>query len=134
MNAHTMFPSKYLKAADLDGHEPIVTISEVSVESMGASEDQKENKPVIYFEGKEKGVVCNVTNWNTLIGLFGDETNLWIGKKIKLVTAEVAFKGKMTLSIRISSVKVPQGEASKLKKVLTQNQTEEATDGDAIPF
>lgn len=132
MNANEMFPSKYLKASDLGEHTPIVTIESVSVESLG-SEEEKENKPVIYFEGKEKGLVCNKTNWNTVMGLFGDETEDWIGKKIKLVTAEVAFKGKMTLSIRISSIKVPQTAKGGSKPVETQRAEDEA-DTDSVPF
>ena len=129
MNANEMFPSKYLKASDLGEHTPIVTIASVSVESLG-SEEEKENKPVIYFEGKEKGLVCNKTNWNTVMGLFGDETEDWIGKKIKLVTAEVAFKGKMTLSIRISSIKVSQDYSKAAKPA----KSEEPVDDEQIPF
>jgi len=135
MRASDMFPSKYLKASDLGESTPVVTISKVVVESLGA-EDEKEDKMVVYFQGKDKGLVCNKTNCNTISGLFGEETDDWIGKKIKILTAEVAFKGKMTLSIRVSSIKVAQGNsAAKASKI--ENQTEDATDGvetENIPF
>lgn len=119
-----MFPSKYLKASDLEDKTPIVTISRVVVESMGL-EDEREDKVVIYFEGKEKGLVCNKTNCNTISGLFGEETEEWLGKKVKLVTAEVPFKGKMTLAVRVSSIKVAQGKAS-AKPAASEEPTEEA--------
>lgn len=132
MKASDMFPSRYLKASDLGEATPIVTIASVGVESLG-SEEEKENKPVLYFEGKDKGLVCNKTNWSTLTDLFGEETDDWKGKKIKLMTAEVAYKGKMTLCIRISLTRVPQA-TSKVNKI--QNQTEPANDesSEEIPF
>lgn len=133
MNVNKMFPSKYLKASDLGDATPIVTIRNIKIESLGADEHEKEDKVVIYFEGKEKGLVCNKTNCNTISGLFGDESDDWIGKKVKLVTCEVSFGGKMTLAIRVSSIKVAQG-SSKASKI--ENQTEDASDGvdQQIPF
>lgn len=132
MNANEMFPSKYLKASDLGDHTPVVKISRVGVETLG-SDEEKENKPVIYFDGKDKGLVCNKTNWNTLIDLFGEETDDWIGSKIKLMTAEVAFKGKMSLAIRISSIKVAQSDKNNSKPVETRRAEDEA-DTDQVPF
>lgn len=128
MNANEMYPSKYLKSSDIGEHTPIVTISNVVVEKLG-TEDEVENKPVIYFDAKDKGLVCNKTNWSTLIGLFGEETDQWINKRIKIMTAEVAFKGKMTLAIRISSIKVPQIISAKSEK----GKVEEVN-ADEIPF
>jgi len=107
-----MYPSKYLKASDLGTNQPIVRILAVKVESLGQGEEQ-EQKPVIYFEGKEKALVTNKTNWNTLIDLFGGETDDWIGKRIKILATEVAFKGKMGMAIRISPMKLDTAAASK---------------------
>lgn len=133
MNASEMFPSKYLKASDLQGRTPVLSIREITIESLG-SEEEKENKPVIYFEGKEKGLVCNKTNWNTLIDLFGEETDEWIGSKIKLIVSEVAFKGKMSPALRISSIKVPQAEkVAKAKAAKPEAEVAEEED-DNIPF
>lgn len=137
MKASDMFPSKYLKASDLGEESPIVTISNVAVEELGA--DEKETKPVVYFNDQDKGLVCNKTNWSTLINLFGDDTDIWTGKKIKLMVAEVAFQGKMTLCIRISSIKVAQGGAkvapAAKKAVKIENQTEAAVgEGEDIAF
>jgi hypothetical protein len=101
MNANEMFPSKYIKASDLGEHKPTVIIQDVQIEELGSGED-KDRKPVIYFEGKEKGLVCNKTNWNTLIDLYGPDTDNWLKKPIKIYATEVAFQGKMTLAVRIS--------------------------------
>ena len=58
VNIHNVFPSKYLKAGDLDGHAVAVTISHIAMEEVG----QGDVKPVLFFAGKEKGLVLNKTN------------------------------------------------------------------------
>jgi hypothetical protein len=45
--------------------------------------------------------VLNKTNNSTIIGLYGSETDDWIGKKIALFSQEVDFQGKQTMAIRI---------------------------------
>lgn len=98
-----LYPSKYLKAADIEGHEPVVTIESVSVEELGQGEE-KDTKPVLYFAGKDKGLCLNLTNANTIALLFNsDNTDDWMGKKIKLFVDIVAFKGKATKAIRVKN-------------------------------
>ena len=53
------FPSKYLKSADLAGKRIPVVIREVVFEEVAQNEA---DKPVLYFEGKERGMVLNKTN------------------------------------------------------------------------
>ena len=68
MNINGAFPSNFIKAADLQGSEPIVTIKSVEFEPVG---QEKEMKPVVYFVNKEKGMVLNKTNANTIATLTG---------------------------------------------------------------
>lgn len=112
MKASEMYPSKFLKATDLGGKSHIVKILTVKIESLGQGEEE-EQKPVVYFERRDKGLVCNKTNWNTIIELYGDETESWIGKSIKILPMEVAFKGRMTMAIRVSpqAISVAAGTA-----------------------
>lgn len=100
MDANTVFPSRHLSATDVGDRRVTVTIENIEIETLGQGEDQ-EKKPVIYFEGKEKGLVCNKTNWKTLISLFGPETNNWNGMSFTLCTAPVDFRGKTTMALRI---------------------------------
>lgn len=96
-----LFPSSYLKAADIEGHSPIVTIASIQVEELGQDE-AKEKKPVLYFEGKERGLVLNHTNANTIALITGsEETDQWVGKRIKLFVEIVPFKGKAVKAIRV---------------------------------
>lgn len=116
MKASDAFPSPFLKADDLQGKNVTVTIAGVEMQEIGQGA-QKSVKPVISFVGKEKGLVCNKTNWNTIIKLWGDETDEWEGKKIILCPREVEYQGEMVLSIRVSIQKPMGGKVVEPDKV-----------------
>ena len=99
VNYTTAFPSKFLKAADLDSEEPVFTIKSFRTELVAEGEP---SKPVLYFEEVAKGLVLNKTNGRIIERIVGSpETDEWIGKKIQLYTAMVEFKGDMVEAIRI---------------------------------
>ena len=99
MKSTDIFPSKYLRAADLDGREPVVTIDRATLETLG-----DERKVVVYFKGKDKGLVLNKTNFNAIEEISGeDDTDNWAGTKVKLFTAKVEFQGKRVPAVRIDS-------------------------------
>jgi hypothetical protein len=123
-NIDAAFPSKYLKAADLNGREVVVTIDHVNIEPVGRD---KEIKPVLYFQGKEKGLILNKTNSSKIKQILGSaETDDWAGCKIKLYATEVEFNGDTVDTIRVKAG-APQA-APKPAPVV-----EELTD-DSIPF
>ena len=97
MNITGAFPSSYLKAADLQGRRATVTIDRVAMEDIG-----DDHKPVLYFQGKEKGVVLNKTNANMITEITGsDETEDWRGHAVMLYVAKVDFQGRRVDAIRI---------------------------------
>lgn len=96
MNINEAFPSNYIKAADLQGGSPTVTISHVTSEEIG-----DDCKLVLYFQGKEKGMVLNKTNANNIGSLYGAETDDWHGKKVTLAVAWVDFQGRSVEAIRV---------------------------------
>ncbi len=62
MNINEAFPSKYLKASDLDGKNVTVTIKSAELEEIGFD---KEQKLVLSFVGTDKSMVLNKTNATT---------------------------------------------------------------------
>lgn len=96
MLLNDVFPSKYVKAADLKGREVTVVIASVDIEKIG-----DDRKLVVYFQGKEKGLVTNKTNANRISLLYGEDTDGWIGKEIMLGTDFVDFQGKSVEAIRV---------------------------------
>jgi hypothetical protein len=112
MNINEVFPSKFLKAADLGGATPTVTIDQVKMEDIG-----DDRRAVVYFVGKDKGVVLNKTNATNISEAYGPDTDGWTGKKVTLFTAWVDFQGKSMEAIRIrrpdmAPAAQPSGETS----------------------
>jgi hypothetical protein len=89
------FPSDYLKASDLQGQRVLLKMSRIEMRDMG-----DEVKPVLYFEGKEKGLVLNKTNANTIATAYGDETDDWVGAEIVLFETTVEYQGQRRPGIR----------------------------------
>lgn len=105
MNINTAFPSKYLKAADLNGSATTVTIERVELEDVGQGA-QKARKPVVYFVGKQKAMVLNKTNATMIAKIAGsDDTDHWTGTVIRLIAAEVEFQGELTQALRVREAK-----------------------------
>jgi hypothetical protein len=96
MKTNQVFPSKYLKGADLFGGILPVTIKLVALENMKDQDGNEQQKPVAYFEGGVKPLVLNMTNWNFLRDHYGDESDLWNGKQAALITVKVTAFGKTT--------------------------------------
>ncbi|HPA81148.1 MAG TPA: hypothetical protein PLS95_10080 [Thermoanaerobaculales bacterium] len=106
MNINDAFPSQYLKADDLGTSKPVVTISHVEMEEVGEGK-----KPVLYFQGKARGMVLNKTNKERLVEFMGStETDDWAGKRVRLVVEKVDYAGKRVPAIRIHEVEQPKTE------------------------
>jgi len=99
MDMNNVFPSKYLKASDLQGHKIKLVISSITMEKLGDDE-----KPCMFFEGKDKGVILNKTKAGILSSSFSPESDGWIGKEIFLYPTKVNFQGQMVDSIGIEIV------------------------------
>ena len=101
--------SKWLRAQDLtdqDMDAAIVTITEVFEETFGARDGKPaEDKLCLRFKEFEKPLGMNVTNTKSVIGLYGDDTDAWEGKKIKLrvSTANMPGTGETVDCIRIAA-------------------------------
>ena len=109
MNIDSAFPSNYLKASDLGTNAPVVTIDRVEIEPIGRN---KEMKPVLYFAGKEKGVVLNKTNSNMIASLLGSrDTDDWHGCSIRLYATTTEFGGETVECIRIKAAVQRQAPA-----------------------
>lgn len=96
MNVNEVFPSNYLKAADLQNREVPVVIDRVEMEQLG-----NDQKAILYFTGKQKGVVLNKTNAMNIAGAYGDDTDDWSGKPVVLFSVWTDFQGKSVQAIRI---------------------------------
>jgi hypothetical protein len=106
MRISETFRSKFLKSSDLQGRQVEAEIESVVEEEVG---NPVEIKPVVYFRGKQRGLVLNATNGFVLQGAFGDDTSDWTGKPVVIFVEPVMFQGKKVdgLRLRPAALAVP---------------------------
>lgn len=118
MKFDEMFPSKYLKAADAES-QPVVTMKSCTWETLNNRDEEPEEKPVLYFEEFEKGLVLNRTNAKTIQNMYGDDTEDWVGKRIQLTAMDVDAFGQVKRALRVSPKKPPIDKATLIKHYQT---------------
>jgi hypothetical protein len=97
-----MYPSPWLKTGDVSGVGQNFTMKGVNMEEFkDPTTQEKEVKPVLYFVETDKGLVLNKTNARAVVKMFGDDTDAWAGKRVKLHLEEVESFGKTVDGIRI---------------------------------
>jgi hypothetical protein len=101
---HEVFPSRFLKAADLAGKPLVVEIERAPQEELGSGADTDE-KTVLYFRGGTKPLPLNMTNWDGVAAIAGDDTVNWPGHRIELYPTTTTLRGSTVDCIRI---RVPQ--------------------------
>ena len=123
--------SSHLKAEELGpGKRVTVTIDDVRMEKVG-----DEQKPVLYFVGKDKGLSLNKTNTNAIIDILGsDDSDDWAGKKIVLYTTKVDYQGKRVLAIRVDEAPKPAKAATAVAATVERSEDDSPVEADEIPF
>lgn len=79
MKTSMMIQSKFLKKEDFPQPE-VLTIKDVSLEEVGKGD----TRWVLFFKEKAKGIVLNVTKIKQLEAAYGDDSDMWNGKKVKV--------------------------------------------------
>src|SRR6516162_1695841 len=96
-----IFPSKYLKCADLKGKPSKEDIEASPVETLKGTDGKEERKTVLYFKGKTKTLPLNMTNWDSVAAICGADTDDWPGGRIELYADKTPMGGKTVDCIRI---------------------------------
>lgn len=93
------YPSKYISAHDLQGRDHTVKITHVAAEEVGGKQ-----KYICFFAGKQKGLVLNKTNWNSIVRISGcNNSDDWTGTDVCLFEAYVDFQGDSVPAVRIKA-------------------------------
>ncbi len=119
MKISQAFPSKYLSAADLQGQIVPVSISHITKEDIGG-----DDKLVLYFAGKEKGLVLNKTNAVFISQLYGDDTTYWQGNVLELYDIHTEYQGKPVQGLR---VRAPQQQMQQQQQQQPPQQNAQAS-------
>lgn len=101
------FKSNYLGQGDLE-QPTIAVIQDVGIESLNG-DGGKEDKPVAHFTNGIKPMILNLINWQTIEDAYGEDSDLWVGKRVELyVDKNVMFGAKKVGGVR---VRIPNGVA-----------------------
>ena len=138
MKQSDVFPSNFLKSADLNGKAVRVTIASCDMEDRGDGQ-----KPGLRFAGKDKGMVVNKTNWGILEAATGQpDSDDWAGYSIVIYATKVSYQGKMVDGLRVDdrpgAVKAPAKPARKpappADEFTDVDDNTPVIDDDSIPF
>ncbi len=125
--------SQWLKAEDLQGAKPIVTIESAEVKENTYNGETK-SQIVLTFRGKDKCLGLNFTNASRIAELTGTENfDDWVGVSLKLFVEKVKFQDKMVDAIRIFP-ELPAGSAPVEPPMQFSGPVSEPDDTDSIPF
>jgi hypothetical protein len=114
MKRDDIFPSKYLRTPDLKGMAHTVEIERAPVEALKNTKGETQQKPVLYFRGKRKALPLNVTNFDSVATIAGDdETETWPGTRIELYPAKTQMGGRVVDCIRIRQPAQPTTPATR---------------------
>lgn len=103
MDVSLLFPSRFIKSAEFQGRDVTLTIAAVVLEDLESSDGATKRKGIVGFRETDKGWVLNRTNASCLAGMFGKETDQWIGKRVTLYPAvhKDSFTGEVGTAIRV---------------------------------
>lgn len=100
MRIQDIFPSKYVRAADLNGKDVTLTIVKAAMQEMGHGAE-KETKLVLSFAKASKSLICNRTIAMTIAKLHGMDTDDWINKRVTIYPTRIRAFGQVHEVIRV---------------------------------
>ena len=105
-----VFPSKYLKAADLNGKPLTVTIVSAPLETLKNPEGKEQTKTILYLRGTKKLLPLNIKLTGTAVAdVTGEgDSEDWAGHKIELYPAKTQMRGKTVDCIRVRAPEQPK--------------------------
>lgn len=124
----SMFDREYIGAWDLPkGRDVVCVIEKVKAGELVAPGGRKSKKPVVYFQGKEKGFALNKTNAKAIASMYGNDTARWVGKPIAIHATTTMFGSEQVECIRVRPT-APRKPRTR-EEVPTEPASEAAADG-----
>jgi hypothetical protein len=103
MDVSLLFPSRFLKSAEFKGRDVTLTIASIKLEELAVDGGGTKAKGIVGFAETPKLLVLNRTNSECLKGMWGRETDQWLGKRVTLFPAPFSdsFTGEQSTAIRV---------------------------------
>lgn len=123
MQLSEMYPSKYIKAADL----PQPRTLQIQIVQMELIGQDKDNKPVLYFAGEPKGLVMNKTIASQIAFITrNDDTDRWRGAWVELYQDMTQYKGQPIQCVRVRAPQAPSQQYAQPQQQPQQNNNQYA--------
>lgn len=103
MDAALLHPSRFLKSQEFHGEDVTYTIAGIALEDLEDENKKVKTKGIVSFAETKKLLVINRTNSDCIKGMFGRETDAWIGKRVTFYPAPFFdnFTKENTTAIRV---------------------------------
>lgn len=132
MNVQTMFPKKWLSAADLMGRTVTVFVEGCAVETIFNTRTKRnEQKLAVAFHGKQKRLLINKTQAYALAAACGSqETDNWAGHTV-LLSVGMAPNGQETIIVTAAPEAQTNGHSVAAE---AEPETAQEVEEDGNPF
>jgi hypothetical protein len=101
MRRSEVFPSKWLRNEDLNGKPLVVTVQSAEMQELKSPDGKTAKKMVLSFKETDKSFVLNLTNWDSVAEILGDDSDNWQSGKIELFPARTQMGGKVVACVRV---------------------------------
>lgn len=102
MHYRKLYPSNYIGEFDLEGKEVTLTIDRIERANVFVPQsNREEEKVVVVFKEAKKHWICNRTNADRIADQYGEDADLWPGKKITLIPSKTKVGGKTVPCVRV---------------------------------
>jgi hypothetical protein len=101
MKRSDVFPSKWLRNEDLDGKPLVVTIQSAEMQELKSQDGKTQSKMVVSFKELPKSLALNLTNWDSISEICGDDSDSWPGGQIELFPAMTTMGNKRVACVRV---------------------------------
>jgi hypothetical protein len=92
-----LYPGRFVRATDLKGAKPTVTIDDIDIEELQGDDGAKKVKCILTFRETEKKMVACKTVGLCLKAMFGTKLDAWKGRRIVLF--EDVWNGEPALRV-----------------------------------
>ena len=107
MKVTEAFKGNFIEALHLTGKDAALVITGIDEPNTVKSADKTLiDKPILRFEGTDKGMILNKTNARTIGLTFGNEMDGWIGKKVTLFATTCEAFGKIVPCVRVRPMNI----------------------------
>jgi hypothetical protein len=130
-----VFPTKWLKAADLEGNPCVLEIERAALEPVKFN-GKEQTRLTVHFAGTGKSLTVNATNFDSLVRITGQsDSDNWAGHVIEVFPSTTEVRGETFDCIRIRAPEQADLQlAAKPKLPPAPKPTPPGDMDDEIPF